>query len=623
MRRLRALLATVATCLPAAALLCAAPALAEEASWASEQPLPPGSSFPVGLGRVGDIEFEAPDRGLLITEGVPPTIPAGLWSYNGREWHEYASVCGASQKSRQDGGRIAWAGPTEFWTVSDGRPGQSNESVGTAHEREPPLEDDTLCHFDGGELLGSYAHPAFEVNSYQPMHGAACLGPTDCWFAGEALPSPGIGSFHLHWNGSALEAEPYAGEAFPVEDMVGVGEKLFESVLLRGAVTAEPPALHLSEEGRPFLAEEEPVPLYAGAEPPEALDSLHLSSAEGVLWGAAGALPLAGKSGGTPGQVTVVQRRRGIWSQVIGPGDSGGEVEAKPLPPLFPGEEGREAELLGGQAREATVAAVAAEPGSEDAWLALAPAEGKSAADRRAVLVHVDGEGEVIGEPVVLPSAGEERGGIGPKGSVSRLTCPARDDCWMSTSEGWLFHLAPGGSRKLAPDPGEGSFFKGLISYRPPDQGLPQVTPDAPPADTSGERTEEPILEAFPEQKAQPPLVTLPLLSGVKTRLVHGTTLELRFRLSVRARVALVAKRRRKIVARTPTRTYHAGGHRLMLRLDRNRWPSSLKLETHALQKLRTVSSVGGPGAGIGTESTSERVSGSGLLQARIGAGSW
>src|SRR5277367_3686895 len=122
------------------------------ASWRLEQPLPPKAppgapeaSLPIGLGQVGDIEFFEPNRGLLITHGNGSAIPPGVWAYNGVEWHELAEVCGASE------GSIAWAGPADFWTVSDGRPGQVNESSGTNLERAVPLEDNTLCHFAHGE----------------------------------------------------------------------------------------------------------------------------------------------------------------------------------------------------------------------------------------------------------------------------------------------------------------------------------------------------------------------------------------------------------------------------------------------------------------------------------------
>ncbi|HXP37352.1 MAG TPA: hypothetical protein VN817_06270, partial [Solirubrobacteraceae bacterium] len=127
------------------------------ATWRLEQPAPPeppvgvaGSGTPIGLGLVGDMQFWAPNRGLLITAGNGNTIPAGLWVYNGERWHLLSNVCGATD------GRIAWAAPEEFWTVSDGRPGQAaNPKTGLP----APLEDNTLCHFSHGEVVGSYAAP--------------------------------------------------------------------------------------------------------------------------------------------------------------------------------------------------------------------------------------------------------------------------------------------------------------------------------------------------------------------------------------------------------------------------------------------------------------------------------
>lgn len=600
--------------LAATALIVCAPALAQEDAWSgTEQPVPPGASWQVGLGKVGDIEFEAPDRGLLITEGKPPSVPAGLWAYNGVEWHEYATVCGASEKTPEDGGRIAWAGPSEFWTVSDGRAGQGNESAGTsAYEKEPPLEDNTLCHFSGGQLVGSYAHPAFQADSYQLMHGAACLSSSDCWFAGEALPSPQVGAFQLHWNGSTLEAAPYLGETSPVQDMLVQGEQIFQSALLDGSEATEPPAVRVAEAGGSFQAEESKIPLYTGGEPPEALDFLHLAAGGSTLWAAAGPRPLPSGSSDTPGQVTVVTRRRGIWSQLIGPGEPLTGTPANPLAPIFPGEAAREKALLGategevagGEAKTADVTAIAAEPGSEDAWIALAPPGAATPSDRRAVLVKVNREGEEVGEPVILPTDAEEGEGIGPKGTAARLTCPGEGDCWMVTSEGWLFHLAPRGERTPGRDPAEGEFFHGVITYRPPDQGLPQVTPDAPPADTSGEVEEGRVYEEFKEQKKPQAMVTLPLISGMHSRLVHGSTLELRFHLSVKARVGLIARRKSAIVAQTPLRTYKAGNRSLTLRLDPHRWPTSLKLKTHALAPLRKVPSSGSGSSVVTTGET-------------------
>ncbi len=563
-----AVLALALAVLALALAVRAAPVSAQEppeapATWQLAQPPPPSSpsgvtsQAPIGLGRIGDIEFWAPNRGLLITEGSPPTIPAGLWAYNGREWHELATVCGATD------GRIAWAGPEEFWTISDGRPGQVQAGTGV----RPPLQDNTLCRFAGGQVVASYAHPAFEADSYQAMHAAGCITPTDCWFGGDPLPEPQIGAFQLHWNGSSLEAEPYAGEGHAIEDMRLFEEHLYASVRVSPEDRLSPeaeellevPVLHrINPEGvQPTLEPEFGLPLSGGAEP-NPLDFLHLSAAAGALWGAAGV-----SSTGGGGQVTVVRRAEGSWSQVLGPAtDPSGEA-------LFPGD---------------VVSAIAAEPDTGGAWLGLDSAADAKAPSpvARALVARISADGQVS-EEQALPADGP------PKGAVAEIACPAVHDCWLATTQGWLFHLSvEGESLPLDADPA----FAGLIAARPIDQGLAQLPPDAPPPDDSGEA------EGPPSYGTQIPQVELPksetrvavaLLSRLRSRLVHGTTLELSFRLAVKARVRLTAKRRGHVVAATPLRTFAAGNRRLLLHLERQRWPTKLALQTHALARLPTV----------------------------------
>lgn len=560
------------------------------ATWRLEQPRPPKpppgveeSSVPIALGTIGDIEFFAPNRGLLITAGNPPTIPPGVWAYDGVEWHELATVCGATD------GRIAWAGPEEFWTVSDGRPGQAAEA---GRLEQAPLQDNTLCHFSAGRVVGSYAHPAFRTDSYQAMHAAACIGPNDCWFAGNTLPEPGIGAFQLHWNGGSLEAEPYPEEGHAVEDMRLLEEHLYESVRLESGdrVTtprAEPPVVHrINPDGvTPAFESELELPLYGSKEIPEALDFLNLSAADGILWGAAGAKRA---SAGEPGQLTVVRRAAGNWSQLVG--------AAHPLGGgLFP----EEAELLPEGAMSAAVRSIAAEPATNSAWVALAAREQRNPT-ARAALLHISAEGKVI-ETQSLPSARERSEGTGGKGSAAKLACPAPHDCWLATTQGWLYHLAPEKERTLARDTDPA--FAALIADRPHDQGLPQVPADAPPPDTSGLVEAPPNYGgAFAEAKPQvEATVKAPLLTHIRSRLVHGTTLELRFHLAVKARVRLLAKRRKAVIASTRTYTFDAGDRKLLLRLDRRRWPNKLALDTHPLAPLPTEPS---RSSNVGTIST-------------------
>jgi hypothetical protein len=301
----------------------------------------------------------------------------------------------------------------------------------------------------------------------------------------------------------------------------------------------------------------------------------------------------------------VVERTAGIWRQIIGPN--------RPLPEVFSSEEEAIA-LLGSSsyipAQRAAVTAFAVEPGSEDAWLALGPRDASKQRGRVAALVHINPAGEVLGVQT-LPSPEEQAHGIGPKGSAVRLSCPAPEDCWMATREGWLYHLATPGARAAAAS-GAGksemsAFPEGLIiSERPPDQGIPQEVVEAPPSDTSGVNEEHVFNESTVEahtSESENTKVVLPLVSRVKDHL-RGTTLELRFHLSVKARVQLIAKRKGRVIAKTANHTFAAGNRSLKLRLNPRAWPTKLNLKTKALEPLKLVSSVTGEGANITTEST-------------------
>jgi len=587
-----------------ASLLLAASATADggEATWRLEQPGPPppplgveGSSIPIGLGHVGDIEFLAPNRGLLITAGDGSAIPAGVWAYDGADWKELATVCGATD------GRIAWAGQDEFWTISDGRAGQV-PNTGTGER--PPLEDDTLCHFAPNptstppevvlEVLRSYASLAFQASSYQAMDAAGCLAADDCWFAGEPLPAelPVTGSFHLHWNGSTLTEEPYEGEAQPIRDMRAFDGRLYESVGVNPAparTLVEPPVLHvINQPGVTPLFEEIPgegsgesgpsesgaprIPLFEHNVFVEAMRGLHLSADEHALWAATSAVAKQDKPPlSLEGQVTVARldpnEDEGEWQQLLGSGTKPSGKE------LFSGK---------------VVESIAAEPGENSAWLAL-----DSESDDQhpspgvlATVARIAANGAVT-EELTLPSQAEQEKGVGPKGAAARITCPAAHDCWLVTTQGWLFHLTSGTESLPVDDEG----FSSLITNRPRDEGLPQAQPDAPPEEEYGLPGEAPQSFTVTKAEVNPEgKIKVALVSNMHSRLVHGSTLELRFHLAVKARVRLLAKRHTSTVASTPQRTFAAGNRKLLLKLDPSRWPTGLELQRHALAPLPTIS---------------------------------
>ncbi len=594
----RALLATALVLgSGAAGTTAAAHALEDDggAAWHLEQPAPPPpppgvpeAPAPIGLGRIGDIAF-APgmtNRGALITSGSPPTIEPGVWEFNGVAWHQLSTVCGASD------GQIVWAGPEEFWTISNGRPGQQPN----VHGELPPTRDNTLCRFSNpghkGEplrVMESFAFPAFEADSYQAMNGGVCLSPSDCWFAGEPLPSQGAqaGSFHLHWNGSALLEEPYPEEGYPVESMQEFEGRIFESVRIdaedRVETGAQPAPLHvINPEGSLKLFEALPweeLPLYGSGEYPTALDFLHLSASQETLWAAAGAQPTP--PGSMSGQVTIARDQGGGWLQLLGPETA--STGHEPFPGL-------------------TVTSIAAEPSTESAWFGLDSPEDYAKATREgeqpsgteyARVARIGLDGVLSSEDEQnLPAASEP--GLGAKGAAFAMTCPGPHDCWLATTRGWLFHLStPQEQEQKAagltrdPDPA----FETLITERPPDKGLPLPVPVTLPVDDSGLLGE---LTAPPQTanrevttKAELSRVTVPLLSHVHSR-VHGDTLELLFHLAVRARLKLIARRGKLIVASTPTRTLKAGNRSLQLRLNPKRWPTKLALQSRALAPLPT-----------------------------------
>ncbi|HTA36628.1 MAG TPA: hypothetical protein VK761_07940, partial [Solirubrobacteraceae bacterium] len=257
----------------------------------------------------------------------------------------------------------------------------------------------------------------------------------------------------------------------------------------------------------------------------------------------------------------------GQWTQILGP------------------ESGSDSAL----GEYVDVSGVAPEPGTDGAWLALArPREAEGPARVSAVVARLSANGTI--ETQTLPSASEVAEGVGPKGAAKQITCPAFNDCWMTTTQGWIFHLAPAGERQLSEDHSQA--FSKLITFRPADAGLPQVTPDAPPPDDSGElpaTASKGSLVAIPEVPESK--VRESLLSNIRSRLLKGTTtLELRFHLAVKARVQLIAKRKKLVVAHTPARTFAGGERKLLLPLNRNKWPTKLNLQTHPLAPLPLVS---------------------------------
>lgn len=529
------------------AVLALAPAAApaDAAEWRSEQPLGPEGR--TALGAIGDIQCWQPNRCVLISGGNGG-MPAGVYAYDGTGWYLYSTVCGGAQ------GRIAWAGPTDFWTVSDQQLGQETEV-----KANPSI---SLCHFSGGEIIASYAQPIGVAGSYLTMNAAACLGPDECWFAGKRLPGTvNVGAFHLYWNGLSLTDFPSLTEPQPelIEDP---GREVVSLAYHRGALyegvrareddvaPGEPPGqpyfIHRILPGTvpAFLPQVPTAPISYGGPgaKPTQLGGFLLAGDDQALWGVSG-------SEAAPAGITVLRL-----------GDPGFEqVHLSDASSTFsPGDR---------------VGDIAVEPGSNAVWVGFRHSTDLGTPPARLALVHSDG---TVDPAVTLPPEGE---GVGPKGETTAIECAAAEQCWVGTKAGWLFHLGPDLPQDTEPA------MHTLISIRPPDASLPSVPPVSLPEDNSGAYLAPEIPLRPEEGGTRTGPRTPPLYSKVTQHLIGGRIIELSFTLREKSKVKLVAKRRGHTVAATRRYTMAKGRQRIRLRLDPDRWPTKLDLQVHPVKK--------------------------------------
>lgn len=541
MSRGRPLLRRVAGALAvAAACGAAAPASAgAAATWRLAQPEPPaGAPFVAPFGNPTDLQFWAPNRGLLGVEGNAVT-PRGLLYWDGRTWSQLSVVCGGSTDTM----RIAWAGPREWWTIS-------------APSR-PRLGDGvSLCHFRDGEVVASYGQAPESADPYFPMNAATCNGPDDCWFGGVGAQDPTgqrVGAFRLHWDGAALTTV-YGPQSRGITDLEAHAGTVFESVRVGaragnreaprlGEAEAVPRLLHRRAGGRfvnePFL----PAPLLDV--PDDGSEMLALDSDGGQLWAVGG----GAESGPSAPNEGIVNRPP--LAARLGPG---GWTEVTPS--VAPG-------TFAPSDRFTDVAAI---PGTNAAYAAVSTYADRRSTNARGRIARIAADGTTTVERIPAGGAG--------RGTIARVACVGPQECWAATFGGWLFHLTDGTLHPQDDDP----IFRSLITFRP-NEAAAQFIPDALPIDDSELLAPPPVQI----ETAAPPQTTTrrvsALLRNVRAR-TRGRTLTVSFRLSRRARVQLIAQRGSKVVARTKYRTLRPGRRTLTLRLNPKRWPTRLRFRT-------------------------------------------
>jgi hypothetical protein len=565
----------------AAAIASAGAASARgEASWRLEQPPPPaGAPFKVALGRVDDMEFYAPNEGLLSVEGNA-TVPAGLFFYNGRGWHQLATVCGGAGEIS----RIAWASPDEFWVITE--PSEPRVGAGLG-----------LCHFKDGAVVGSYSTPLQSPDPFHTLDAAACNGPNDCWFAGIGSEDPSgqrIGAFHLHWDGTSLLTS-YQPQGRGVSGLAFFGGTFYEGTFVgteSGNSTSrvtlatpepEPILIHRLTAGTfadvEFLPEAYKGPLNEAGVPNDGTELLSAHSDGSELWfsgGGAASGPDAPQQGSVPGPPVAVRYD-----------STSAHFEQVPI----------ETSLFGPEDRFVDVSPV---PGGAGAWVAdqTISQRGSDTAKARVALIGVHGETT----PQALPVSGAGRG------SAQLVAATGPEEAWMATSAGWLFHYTNGAALPEDTD----SHWQTTITQRP-NESIEQFVPDTPPADNSQLFAPPPVaVEQAQSLETPVPEVIPALLKDIRVSR-RGLMVIVSFKLAGLADVQLIAKRHGKTIAKTAKQRLKAGRHSLKLSFSAKRWPTGLSFKTKALVKLKPVpasgcesspGSSGGGGAGSNAVAT-------------------
>lgn len=491
-------------------------------------PVPPGGKYGTPPGYVSDLQFWAPNRGLMAVAGNA-SVTEGLYAWNGQTWHQLSTVCGGGRAAR-----IAWAGPTEFWVLS--RPSLPREqTAGLA-----------LCHFKDGAVVGSYSTPADAEDPFRPMVAAACNGPSDCWFGGPyALDGLGRrgGAFHLHWDGTALRTV-YGPQGRAVSDLLSAGGKWYESVSLgpqrdqpdAAVVLAEPePQAHLLHhlDGGVFA-----VDPFVATQPADT-ELLALAADGADVWAAGGGVS---RDGAPAHRVPLLARA------VAGGAFQEAALDPSPLSDTL------------------AFVDVAPVPGTATAWTALAESTSFAGESSQPTVARVDAATGAVAVETLSAAA---------KGAVTRVACPAANDCWAATATGALYRLTGAPSYPADADPA----FQGTITVRP-DEAAEQAIPDDVPQDDSGLAV--PPVDLYPDLPGDVSGAScdrLPaLLTKVKSK-VSGRkkpVLRVSFRVARTAKVGMTASRKGKVVARAKLRRLYKGDRAVTLALSRKRWPTKL-----------------------------------------------
>lgn len=517
-------------------------------TWRAEPlPKPADAPFTQPLGIPADISCLTATRCLLIAQGGA-YYKNGFFFYDGASWRRQGTVCGMGvDASTAETTRVVWAGPAEFWTITE--PSAPRTGLGQA-----------LCHIVNGEVVGSYSTAQNSPDRFATMTAGACAAADDCWFGGVGAESPDgsrIGGFRIHWDGSQLRTV-YAPQGRGVSDMVVADGEVLESKFVGpGPRQARTPDLEEAEL-EPRLIHSIEASVGPGGDPvftpqPFAVDSpagfgaetvelTSLDTSGGSAWAAGGGAtsgPGAGSQPAPRGPLIARRAPDGLWSEIdiTASGFAGTDVF-------------RDVSVL---------------PDGNAAWVVVQdqslPATNSGVA--RVARIEADGS---VSQHLLLAA-----GGL-PAGTAQRIECPAAEECWAVTHRGLVFHLTDGAPRAAEVDPA----FAQMIAYRP-NESLEQGLGDGGVVDDS-------LLFAPPEVIDEEPVGTAPAkrlkpaVRSLRSKL-KGNRLTISFVVIRKARIGFTLRRKGRTVARVKSRMIPAGKRRrsLSVRLSVKRWPDNVR----------------------------------------------
>lgn len=549
--------------------------------WSLDPAVPPaGAPFGGPVGAPGDLKFLSPSFGLMIVKNTPgSTFASGLMGYDGTRWRQIATVCGGAARSA----RIALVSEREWWTLSDPAPGLD----GVVSAENPTV---TLCHFVDGRVVASYATaPADQEAPYPTMNAAACNGPNDCWFSGPVVDIPQFGTFYLHWDGVQLTATRHPS-ARGVADLQAFGGAVIGGTAVGTGFDQSAASLVTGEDIDPVDIVGEPngprllrtlgpggigVLDWPRRTGPDRIDVAAMDGDGQQLW-------IAGLTSQT---ALVPDAEPQADDPVPAPPYLARQTLADPLPQPVELDTTGPADLELGD----FIGDIAAVPGRAQAWVTVKKRAGAiDAVAAVATVALVDASGSVL-ERVSL---GRDDVAVG---EAAKIACPAADQCWMVTANGWIYRLAEPSAEPTAP------LVSPVITVRPPDPRTPRTPPDTVPQDESS-RFVAPTIEApAPEVIAPTPKPIAALLRVVgKVRTEKRRFIVMRIQVRRRARVQLVGTRGQRTVARTKARTFKPGRYTLRMRANPKRWPTSLKFVTKDFDLPDVAPSEDDTGAGSG-----------------------